>query len=1039
MGAAALTKGCLKRPVTVLVSLIALVIFAVLSISSITLKLMPDIDYPVLAVYTVFPGADPEEQDDIVASKIEDSIATISGVKTTIVRCYQDYNFVAAQFEYGVDLDKAYDDVKKKIDQIKGDFPDDCQDPTVIEMDLDSMDDMMLSVTPVGEGIDVLKEVNENIDKELKKLSSLAQTTITGGDERYISVELIPEYASQYGLTISNVVDAISAVNFTVPAGSADFGDKKVNLSSKVEYEAIPELEQVPVTTGKGQVIHLADVANIRYAVSDKTELSRYKGQDNVSIGLKRKQSSSAVTLSRQVNNLLPKLREDNPNVKIEIVSDSADTIIDSLTSVGQTLLLGIALSMLVLLIFFGDLKASLIVGSSMPISLLVTVICMNFMGFSLNVVTMSALVIGIGMMVDNAIVVIEMCFRKRDEGMTFFDSAYMGTKVVIGSIVGSTITTVVVYLPLAMMKGLSGQMFGQLGYTIIFALLSSLVSAMTIIPFFFSRYQPVEKKQILTNRILSKVSRGYAKVLKSVLKIKKTTVLIAILLFAGSMALATQLKTELMGSTDEGIVNLSLTFRPNLSLGEMDKTVERLEAFVGAQPEVDRYSVTINESSTSATVRAYKVKGLKQSSQDIADRWNKELVNFSTDCVINASSGSSMGGAGFASGSTKEIDIECTDREDLREAAAMIEDMMHNTDGVYGVESTARESGSKVEVVVDPVLARAKGFSPQQLAGLVYTNMTGTKAMDVDLDGDEYEVTVEFPKDRYKTVSDVESMTFTNSSGVSVPITEMAELKFTSAPQTVQKQNGMYYASVTATLTADTVDDLGPVLEEKAHALELPKSVDFAESAQQTAMNEEFSAIGQAIFIAIFLVFMVMAIQFESMIYSILIMMCVPFAIIGSVALLFLTNTKISMVSLMGILMLAGIVVNNGILYVDTTNQNREAGMEINTALIETGKSRLRPILMTTLTTILSMLPVALGTSDNARAMKGMGIVIIGGLVASTILTLLLIPTFYLIVEKFKKKTKKKRKRRFFGLIKEKEMNISEKTEIDPNTDDGK
>ena len=214
---------------------------------------------------------------------------------------------------------------------------------------------------------------------------------------------------------------------------------------------------------------------------------------------------------------------------------------------------------------------------------------------------------------------------------------------------------------------------------------------------------------------------------------------------------------------------------------------------------------------------------------------------------------------------------------------------------------------------------------------------------------------------------------------------------------------------------------------------------MDFAESAQQTAMNEEFSAIGQAIFIAIFLVFMVMAIQFESMIYSILIMMCVPFAIIGSVALLFLTNTKISMVSLMGILMLAGIVVNNGILYVDTTNQNRESGMEINTALIETGKSRLRPILMTTLTTILSMLPVALGTSDNARAMKGMGIVIIGGLVASTILTLLLIPTFYLIVERFKKKTKKKRKRRFFGLIKEKEMNISEKSESDPNLDDGK
>ena len=1039
MGAASLTKGCLKRPVTVLVSLIALVVFALISITSITLKLMPDIDYPIMAVYTIFPGANPEEQEELVASKIEDSLATISGVKKTMVRAYSDYSYVIAQFEYGTDMDETYDDVKKKVEQLKSEFPDDAKDPVYFEMDVDSMDDITLSVTPAGEGVDVLNEVDDYIEPELKKLSSLAQTTVTGGDERYISIELIPEYASQYGLSISSVANAISAVNFSMPAGSASFGDQTVNLNSKVEYESIPELEQVPVTTSKGQVIHLSDVAKVYYAVSDKTTLSRYNGEENVSIGLKKKQSSSAVTLSRQLRKALPKIEADNPNVVISIVNDSSDKIIESLTSVGQTLIIGILLSMLVLFIFFGDLKASFIVGSSMPISLLVTIICMNFMGFSLNIVTMSALVIGIGMMVDNAIVVIEMCFRKRDEGMTFFDAAYEGTKVVIGSIVGSTITTVVVYLPLARMEGLSGQMFGQLGYTIIFALLSSLFSAMTVIPFFFSKYQPVEKKELLTNKILGKVSGGYAKVLKQALKMKKAVLLFAVLLFAGSIALATQVDTELMAATDEGIINIAMTFRPNLSLEEMDKSVERLEEFVAAQPETDRYTATINEASSSATVTAYKADGIKTSSQELADKWNLELSDFSSECELNASSGSSMGMGDISTGSTKEIDIQSMDKDDLKLAAAKLEDMMNSTEGVLSVESSMQESGSKAEIVIAPVLAQAKGFSAQQLAGLVYTNMTGSKVMDVDLEGNEYEVTVEYPKDRFQTISDIDMMTFTNASGVSVPITEMADVRFASSAQTIQKQDGFYYASVKATLTADTVGEIGKLLEEKSKTLDFPESVEFATNAQVEMMNEEFSAIGQAIFIAVFLVFMVMAIQFESMVYSILIMLCIPFSLVGSILLLFLTSSKISMVSLMGVLMLAGIVVNNGIIYVDTTNQYRDAGMEVNTALIETGKSRLRPILMTTLTTILSMIPVALGTSENARSMQGMGVVIIGGLVASTILTLILLPTFYLIVERFKKKTKKKRKRRFFGLIKAKEMNISERSEVDPNTDDGK
>ncbi len=1010
---AALTKGCLKRPVTVLVSLLALVVFAVISITGITLKLMPDINYPIMAVYTVFPGANPEEQEELVGTKIEEAISTISGVKTTIVRAYQDYSYVLVQFEYGTDMDKTYEDVRKKVDALKPSFPEDAKDPVIMEMDVDSMDDITLSVTAASEGVDVLNEVNDHIEPELKKISALAQTTVTGGDERYISIELVPEYASQYGLTLSSVADAVTAVNFSMPAGSVSFGDQTVNLSSKVKYESIPELEQVPLTTPTGKVIHLSDVANINYSIKDKTALSRYNGVDNVSIGLKRKQSASAVTLSRQAKPILEQLRADYPNLIIDVVEDSSDTIIDSLISVGETLIIGIFLSMLVLFLFFGDFKASFIVGSSMPISLLVTIICMDFMGFSLNIVTMSALVIGIGMMVDNAIVVIEMCFRKRDDGLTFFDAAYEGTKIVISSITGSTITTVVVYLPMARMQGLSGQLFSQLGWTIIFALVASLISAMTIIPFFFMRYRPVEKKESLTNRILTKVSNRYGRILSTALNMKKTVFLVSVLLFAGAVALATQLDSELMSSTDEGVINVTMTFRPNLSLEEMDKTVKRLEEYVASQPEIDRYKTNVDEASSSASVTGYRSDDDKTPAQEIADRWNLELRDFSPECELKASSESSMGMDGMTGGVTKEIDYQSTNHDDLKTVAARTEELMKSMEGVLYVDSSTKEGSSKAEVVIDPVMAQARGFSAQQLSNMVYMNMTGKKTMDVDLDGKEYSVTVEFPSDRYQTLSDIDSMTFTSPSGVAVPLTEMAEVRFASSPTEIRKQDGLYYASITATMTEETADEVGKAIEESAHAMELPSTVNFATSAGDRMMKEEFMAIAEAILIAVFLVFMVMAIQFESMLYSLLIMLCIPFSLVGSILLLFLTGVKISMVSLMGVLMLAGIVVNNGIIYVDTANLLRSEGMEINTALVETGKSRLRPILMTSLTTILSMIPVALGTSENAKSMQGMGIVIIGGLVASTILTLILLPTYYLMLERLRKRRQKKKKKK--------------------------
>ncbi len=1008
-----LVRGVLNKPVTVVVTIIALAVFFVTALSSITLKLMPDMSIPVMAVYTIYPGAAPEEVDELVSDKISSACESLTGIKSIQCQSNENVSFVILQYEYGTDMDKAYNDVRAAVDGIKSTLPKDVQDPTVIEIDTNAVDDITLSVTGRSDDVDVLAEVNENIVPELKKVSALAQTTVNGGDEKYIRVQVIPEYLNQYGLSLSDIASAIGSANFSMPAGNADHGDQSVALSAEVKYDTIPEIEQIPLTTAKGQMIHLNDIATVKYAVSDKDSLSRYMGMDDVSIGIKRKQSSSSVTLSRQVLPVLDDLRAKYPELKIEVVEDMADTIIDTLSGVAKTVVQAVLLSMIIIFIFFGDIKGSLIVGSTMPISIMATVICMHLAGFALDIITMGALIIAVGMMTDNAVVVIEMCFRKHQAGLSFKEAAFEGTTIVANAVIGSTLTTMIVYVPLATMKGLSGQMFKPLGSTIIFALLASLISALTLIPLCFAAYKPVEKREIITNRILRKVSKVYKKVLRSALKWKKSVFLAAVIVLGITVYLATFLKTELFSGTDEGIVQVSLTFRPNLELDAMDGTVREIEQFVADSGVIKNYSTTVNKSGASASISAYTLDDSDLTTQQIVDKWNEELNDYSNMCEIKVSAGSTMGMDQMSSASTQEFDIQSADMDKLKAASKQIMDMMEETDGVLYTSSNFTDSGSKAMVVIDPVMASARGFSAEQLAGLVYTNMSGSKATDVTLDNKKYEVRVKYPDDYYKNISDVQAMTFTNAQGQTVPLSEVGEVRFTSAPQSVMRQDGLFVDQVIATMTAATHDEVAAVLQQKMDELVLDEDVSFVVDTRTRMMNEEFSAIGQAIFIAVFLVFFVMAVQFESIADAVLIMMCVPFAGVGAILFLLIMNIKISMVSLMGVLMLSGIVVNNGIILIDMTIQNQKAGMETTEALIDAGVGRLRPILMTTLTTVIAMIPVSLGWSKDAMAMQGMAGVIVGGLTVSTILTLVLLPTFYLLLDRVRARIAARQERR--------------------------
>ncbi|MCM1100588.1 MAG: efflux RND transporter permease subunit [Clostridium sp.] len=994
-----LTKLALKRPVSCMLAILALAVFGISSIFGFKLQLIPDIEMPMLIVMATYPGADPKSVDELVVSVIEDAGSSLSGVDSTTTMSYENYGMVLFTYEYGVDITECHDDLRAALEVAQLSLPDDAGEPTIIEMNVNSLPCMTLSATEVGD-VDLLKVVNESVVPELESISGVAQVEVNGGSEEYIRIELNDTLMSQYGLTMSNISQFLTAVDFSYPAGSVSQGNQDISITTSMEYNTVQKLRNVPIMTGTGQVLTLQDVADVSMSTKEAETLSRYNGLDNLSISIQNKSSFGTVNVCRDVEKKLQRIQESVPAVDFRITYDASESIMDSLTAVFETLLLGVALTMLVLFLFFGDFKASLIVGSSMPISLFFTLLVMSFMGFSMNIVTLGSLVIAIGMMVDASIVVIESCFRRQKGELSIRQAVALGTQEVTASIIASTITTIVVYLPLALMEGLSGQLFSQLGMTIVVAMLSSLIAALMLVPLFFCVFKPVEKQDLPVDKILRKVTDFYRRHMPKLLHKKKTVLAVSVLLLVASFLIASLLDVEMIPAADEGMVAVTVNFRSGTSLEARDRVIREWEQIAAEHPDVSAYSVSV--SNTGASMTATLRKGRSMTTAQVVDQWNELGAGMTNVDVTVASSGSSM--SSMMSTGSFEIDLQGRSMEDLRVAAEMLSDGMRRIDGVVKVDNSLANISTLVQVDVDPLKAMQYGLTPITVGMTLNNVLSGVKALTITNDGSEYEVRLEYPEGQYDDLNQLMDLMLPTSAGINIPLRDIAQLNYVEGQESIARQNGLYYVSVTATLNSEKTFEAQDAINALVDEMTFPESVTPADSMMTDMMIEELTAILKAILIAVFLVFLVMAMQFESPRFSIMVMTCIPFALIGSFLLLFLTGQTLSMISLMGFLMLMGIVVNNGILFVDSTNMLRQE-MPVEDALVESGCIRLRPILMTTLTTILSMLPLGIGIGANAVMMKGMALVIIGGLVASTVLTLILIPSFYLILDKKKKR----------------------------------
>ena len=991
-----ITRFVLKRPVTVLMALLCLIVFGISSVFNATLEQMPDMDQPMMIIMANYSGASPEDMDELVTQLIEDQVSTLEGVKSMSSTTSEGRSMIMLEYDYDTDMDEAYSDLTKSLNSIR-DLPDDVE-PTVMEMNNNAQASMMLTIAnPSQENL--YDYVDQKIVPELEKLSTVAEVSTMGGSSEYIKIELMSDMMEQYNVSISDIKSAMSAANLSYPSGSAESGNLDLSVSTLTQHDTLDELLEMPITVSGNKIVYLEDIAVVSYAEEQKGGVSRYNGEETISISLTKQQSSTAMDLSKQVQKIIKSLQNDDDDLTITVARDEADSIQDSLKDVAETMAMAVVISMIIIFLFFGDFKASLIVGSSIPTSILMSLIVMTRAGFTLNIITMSGLVLGVGMMVDNSIVVLESCFRAMDKqqdkgALGYAKAALEGTNIVVASIFGSTVTTCVVFIPLVFLNGMSGQMFGAMGYTIVFCMCASLLSAIAIVPLCYMMYKPKERSSAPATRPLTFLQDAYRKIMPVLLKHKAIVMLASVGIIVATVFLASGMQTELMTADDTGTVSVSIETRPGLITEQADAILAEAESIVAAHEDVESYMLRYNNDE--GTITAYLKDDRKMSTDEVVSQWENEMADLE-NCTVTVEASTSMSMMGRSRG--YEAILKGTQYDELQEVSNEIVNELIARDDVKNVHSSIENTAPVVAVKVDPVSASAEGLTAAQIGTMVKQMLDGEEVTTLKVDGQEISVRAEYPEDQYKTVPQLERIILKKPSGGYVALSDVAEIYYKDSPSSIEKEDKSYQI----TISADYVDSSSSAavktkIDNEVISPNLTGTIVRGTNSRDRMMQEEFSGLYNAIAVAVFLIFVVMAAQFESPKFSFMVMTTIPFSLVGSFGLLKLTGVSMSMTSILGFLILVGTVVNNGILYVDTVNQYRME-MPLRKALIEAGATRMRPIMMTSLTTILSMLPMAMAFGSSGSTTQGLAVVNIGGLSVGVLVALFILPVYYALM----------------------------------------
>lgn len=1021
-----ISKNTLEHPVLTLIIFVLLGIMGLFTLGDVSISLFPDVDSPYLWIRTTYTNAGPESVEKTVTKVLEGQLISVSGLKSMTSTSSEGSSGISLEFNYGTDLDIATNNVRDKINRVLKRLPDDADSPTIMKMDADSMPIMRIAVRG-NRSRDELKVLAEDtIVSLLEQTDGVAEASVSGGRTKIVRVDISQNRLAAYGLTISAVNSALSKQNLELGGGKITEGKTDYSIRTIGEFSSLDEINDAIITKKGDYVVRLSDIGRAYMGYKDKTNEVYINGEPGIYVSVTKQSGKNSVTVANRVYDKMEEIQELLPtDVSMEIISDTTDSIRDTINTLLESCYQGLLLAVLVLFLFLKNVKSTIIIAVSIPLSLVITMLAMQFAGITLNMMTLTGLILGVGMIVDASIVMIENIYVYRSRGAKPKVAAVLGSSEMIMSVLSGNLTTICVFVPfLFFMKdlGMMGQMFKGIIFTVVIALVSSLFVAIFLVPVLAGKFlplsnrnekpvtfKPLKKFYELLDIPLIKITALYRRALKSALGHRKATVVICFSALVISLALATTLNINMMSNGKDDSVTLNVTLPIGTNLNETMTVMNQLEQIV--REEIKGYKAIITTSGSSNSYNGRLEIKLPNSDEQIDDAQtiqNKLRAHFND--FAGTRFGFRAGYRGQMTGSDIKIKIRCDDLEKALDISDQITSVMKTIPDL-GESSVDIEKGvPEVEIEIDRQRAYAFGVDVTTVAREINYAMNGVTSTTYREGGKDYSTVLMYQKSDRKQVIDLEQI-FVNGSAGKVCVANFAKVKKGLGPVSIKRENQSRIVTVTCDIITErnAYEVEQDIKEGIASTFIVPDDVTLVYDGAWKSMQDQGKTYGLIILMAVLLVFGVMAGTYESFKAPFINLMTIPFLIIGVVAIYKILGQAISMVSAVGLIMLVGIVVNNGIILVDYTNLLIDRGIKMKEACLEAGVSRLRPVLMTTLTTVLGMLPMCFTTSGSAGMVQPIGVAVVGGLLSSTFVTLFFIPVLYSLVMKEKKAEKSK------------------------------
>lgn len=1005
---------CLKHKVTTIMAYVLIVVFGIMGFTSLPLALMPDIELPMAVVYTTYSNAGPQEVENMVTKTIESACASVSGMDEIQSLSSEGSSMVMVTFADGTDMDEAMVDLRGRIDRVKGFLPEDANAPMTMTIDVDAMPVMTVGLK--GADLAELQAIAEDdIQPALERIDGVASVDIAGGYENEIAIDTNADRLAGYGLSVSYIAQMLAAENVALPAGEVQSGDQSFSVRADGEFSSVSDIANTLIPLPTGGTVRLSEVANVYVAPKEQTAIAKIGGEPCITISVNKQSDTNTLQVAERAKDALNEVTALQPTLDWSLLMDQSDMINMTVDSVIQNIVFGVLLAAIVLFVFLRDWGATAVISMSMPICIISVFLIMQVFDITMNMMSLGGIAMGVGMIVDNSIVVLENIFHYRSDGCDRFTSCVEGTKEVALSISASTLTTVAVFLPIGLSGGLSGMMFREFCITICSLLLASLLIALTLVPVLCyalldrggkHRMRMPDTGHDIADRPLM---RKYKELLAHFITHRKKAIIISgamIVAFLGSIAIA---GVELMPQMDESMVAIGIEMPVGSDLEDVSAMADRaVDIALEQVPEIESIyystggasmSTTTTANSASITVNLVDKSDRDRTSQQVADDLRPYMQDLAgAEISVEASGTMDMSSM---TGDAISVTLRGDDYDKLSQTAEQLAGQLAALPGAIEVSSSASDQVPEVEITLNRANASRFGLTAATIGQAVRGELSGQTATQLKVNGEEITVTVRGDSRAETSIDALKNVMIPTQTGGSVPLSLVANVDTVLAPQSINRLN----QSRTVTITggaADTVStaEMSQAVQGVLDTFELPDGITCETGGEMEELINTFTQLAYALVVALGLVYFVLASQFESFVMPVIIMTILPIGLLGSLFTLPLTGNKISMVAFIGVIMLAGTVVNSSIVLIDYMNIRRKRGEDKDTAILNACPRRVRPVLMTTLTTVLGLLPMVFSNGEGAEMMRPMAIVMITGMVVSTIVTLLFTPVYYSLID---------------------------------------